>query len=108
MFDMYNLLKELCKEKGTSISQLCIEVTGNSGNLATWKKGYMRSDYLAKCADVLGVSADLLLGRESAAPARFPSRIAAFNDLDQLSDTELKVIQSVINAIKEAHRHSEG
>ena len=59
---MYELLKQLCKEKGTTVTQLCILVTGNSGNLATWKKGYMRSDYLAKASQVLGVSADYLLG----------------------------------------------
>ena len=59
---MYELLKQLCKEKGTTVTQLCILVTGNSGNLATWKKGYMRSDYLAKTSEILGVSADYLLG----------------------------------------------
>lgn len=60
---MYEFLKKLCEERNTNISKLCTEVTGNSGNLATWKKGYMRSDYLAKCADVLGVSADYILQR---------------------------------------------
>lgn len=60
---MYDLLKKLCSERGMTVTQLCISVTGNSGNLATWKKGYMRSDYLAKAGDVLGVSTDFLLGR---------------------------------------------
>ena len=106
MFDMYNFLKELCKEKGTSVSQLCIEVTGNSGNLATWKKGYIRSDYLSKCADVLGVSTDLLLGRENIAPTRFPSIDAASVDLNELSDADLRAVQGVVNAIKAARRHS--
>ena len=60
---MYEFLKQLCEERNTNISKLCTEVTGNSGNLATWKKGYMRSDYLSKCADVLGVSTDYILQR---------------------------------------------
>ena len=60
---MYELLKKLCSERGMTVTQLCITVTGNSGNLATWKKGYMRSDYLAKAGDALGVSVDYLLGR---------------------------------------------
>ena len=59
---MYELLKKLCSERGMTVTQLCISVTGNSGNLATWKKGYMRSDYLAKAGDILGVSTDYLLG----------------------------------------------
>lgn len=60
---MYDLLKRLCRERGFTITQLCIQVTGNSGNLATWKKGYMRSDYLLKAGEILNVSTDYLLGR---------------------------------------------
>ena len=60
---MYDLLKQLCRERGVTITQLCIQVTGNSGNLATWKKGYMRSDYLLKAGEILNVSTDYLLGR---------------------------------------------
>lgn len=59
---MYNKLKQLCDEKGTTITKLCEIVTGSSGNLATWKKGYMRSDYLLKVAQYFNVSVDYLLG----------------------------------------------
>lgn len=59
---MYNKLKKLCKEKGTNVTNLCEIVTGSSGNLATWKKGYMRSDYLKKSAEYLDVTTDYLLG----------------------------------------------
>ena len=61
---MYERLLELCEIKDIKITRLCEEVTNSPGNLATWKKGYMRSDYLSKCADILGVSTDYLLGRE--------------------------------------------
>ena len=60
---MYELLKKICEEQDTTVTKLCEQVTGNSGNLATWKKGYMRSDYLKKAADILNVSTDYLLGR---------------------------------------------
>ena len=60
---MYTRLVELCEKKGLTITRLCETVTKSPGNLATWKKGYMRSDYLAKCCDILDVSADYLLGR---------------------------------------------
>lgn len=59
---MYNKLKKLCDERGTNVTKLCEIVTGSSGNLATWKKGYMRSDYLMKAAEHLDVSSDYLLG----------------------------------------------
>lgn len=62
---MIERIKRLCKEQGTNITKLCIEVTGNSGNLSTWNKGHMRSDYLLKCAQILGVTTDYLLtGKE--------------------------------------------
>ena len=60
---MYEFLKKICIERGTTVTELCKQVTGNSGNLATWKKGYMRSDYLKKAAEILNVSVDYLLGR---------------------------------------------
>lgn len=59
---MYDRLKRLCDERGTTVTKLCEIVTGSSGNLATWKKGYMRSDYLLKVAQYFGVSVDYLLG----------------------------------------------
>lgn len=62
---MLERLKKLCKENNTNITALCVEVTGSKGNLATWNKGHMRSDYLLKCAEILNVSTDYLLGKES-------------------------------------------
>jgi len=59
---MYERLKELCRLRGTTVTKLCIQVTGNSGNLATWKKDYMRSDYLMAVAEALECSTDYLLG----------------------------------------------
>ena len=60
---MYEIINQLCKERKISITKLCEMVTNSSGNLATWKKGYMRSDYLQKIADYFDVSVDYLLGR---------------------------------------------
>ena len=78
---MYKRLQEICKSKGTNITALCKEVTGNSGNLATWKKGYMRSDYLDKAADILGLSTDYILGRtEKSSPS-------------ELTENELEMLQ---------------
>jgi len=60
---MYELLQELCKEKGTNITNLCVTITGSSGNLPTWKKGNINPESLRKIADYFNVSADYLLGR---------------------------------------------
>ena len=94
---MYDLLKQLCRERGITISKLCTEVTGNSANLATWKKGYMRSDYLAKCADVLGVSADFLLQRATELSAS-DQKIQV--EANQLSENQKADVLKYIEFIK--------
>lgn len=80
---MYNKLKKLCKEKDTNVTKLCEIVTGSSGNLATWKKGYMRSDYLIKAAEYLGVSTDYLLGIDEEQNKKEKSSTSELTDLEQ-------------------------
>lgn len=67
---MYERLIKICAEKGITISYLCEVVTGSKGNLTTWKKGYMRSDYLMKCAEILGVSVNYLLDFKDTIPIK--------------------------------------
>lgn len=62
---MYELIRQLCAEKGLSATKLCLDITGNSGYLAVWKKGHIRADHLCKLADILEVSTDYLLGRSN-------------------------------------------
>ena len=58
---IYERLKDLCIKRGTSPTALCVKVTGNKGNLATWQKGNIRSDYLIAITEEFGVTADYLL-----------------------------------------------
>lgn len=60
---MYERIERLCKEKGISPTNLCVQVTGSRGNLPTWKKGNINPVSLVKIADYFGVSTDYLLGR---------------------------------------------
>lgn len=54
-------IRELCDDRGTSLTALCKEVTGSSGNTATWNKDRVRSDWLREICKKLSVSADYLL-----------------------------------------------
>lgn len=63
--EVYERLRELCKKNNLTPTSLCIDITGSQGNLATWKKGNIRSDYLLQIADRFGVSVDYLLGRNN-------------------------------------------
>ncbi len=58
---MYERVKLLCKQNNITITSLCIEITGSSGNLSTWKKNNFKSDSISKICIKFGVSADYLL-----------------------------------------------
>ena len=89
---MYERLKELCSARGLNITQLCIDVTHSGGNLSTWKKGYMRSDYLSLVADKLQCSTDYLLGRT--------------NNPNVATDTYINGNNNGVQAISNGHHSS--
>ena len=60
---MFERIRNLCMENGLTVTELCKQVTGSSGNLPTWKKGNIKSESLCKIADYFNVSVDYLLGR---------------------------------------------
>ena len=55
-------VKALCDETSISVNSLITEISGSSGNLPTWKKGHIRSDWLAAICLKFNVSADYILG----------------------------------------------
>jgi len=59
---IFERIHDLCKKNGTTPTTVCEEITGSRGNLPTWKKGHVRSDYLIKIARRFNVSTDYLLG----------------------------------------------
>ena len=99
-------LKKICKLKNTSLTALCIQSTGSKGNLSTWKNndGHMRSDYLAKCADILGCTTDYLLGRDEISQNEIitlDETIIAYMKLDNVDKAEIKgTIKQMLKADK--------
>ena len=91
---MYERLQELCKQRGTTITAVCEKVTGNKGNLRTWKKDYMRSDWLSEVASLLETSTDYILGRTDNPDNNMNNNI-------NITDTVNSDIQSNTNAIVE-------
>lgn len=59
---MYEIIQNLCKTNGITITALCEKITGSKGNLSTWKKNNIRNDYLLKISEYFNVSTDYLLG----------------------------------------------
>ena len=92
---MYERLKELCAEKGTSISKLCQEMTGNSANLATWVKGNFKGDMIIKISKYFGVSTDyLLLGVKITLTEEEKKLVSLIADL---TDEETKELSSFVD-----------
>lgn len=60
---MFERIRILCVENGLTVTDLCKQVTGSTGNLPTWKKGNVKAESLCKIADYFNVSVDYLLGR---------------------------------------------
>lgn len=92
---VYERLQEECQKKGRTITSLCLQVTGNKGNLATWKnnEGNMRSDYLLKCAEILETTTDYLLGNN----IEHNYTVDFYRTL--LSDEGIKAIKRQLNAL---------
>ena len=54
-------LEALCSQNGTTLTALCKEITGSSGNLPTWKKDKIRPEWLKKICLKFNISSDFLL-----------------------------------------------
>lgn len=54
-------LETLCAQNGTTLTALCKEITGSSGNLPTWKKDKIRPDWLREICLKFNISSDYLL-----------------------------------------------
>jgi transcriptional regulator with XRE-family HTH domain len=104
---MYEIIKSLCEERGTTITSLCKEITGSSGNLSTWKKGYIKRDYLEQIADKFDVPVDYLKGETEVKSKRgfshimkvmqaHPQRIASLRSEDIPSIEEYKSLSEYL------------
>lgn len=106
---MYERLQELCKQRGTTITAVCEKVTGNKGNLRTWKKNYMRSDWLDEVASLLETSTDYILGRTDNPDANMKNNIIISHDNNrtatQNSDNAIAEIETIISKLTGASRY---
>lgn len=105
----YERLNQLCKQHGTTITEVTTTQLGAASSAATnWKRGASpRSDIVIRAAEHFGVSTDYLLGRtDSPTPPdllRSPTAQTAATLLCHASESArtaaLAAMQAVINAI---------
>lgn len=90
---MFERIENLCKNHNTTITALCKEITGSSGNLPTWKKENFKNDSISKICIKFNVSADyLIFGKENQnnlSPDQ-QELLDLYNQLDPIKQAEFK------------------
>lgn len=105
---MYDRLLTLCKQKQLTITALCTAVTGSPGNLATWKKGYMRSDYLLKASQLLECSTDFLLtGKNPDVSELSEDAKQLLSDYELLTDSQKQAVREHAASLAELSKYRE-
>jgi len=96
----YDNLNKACKDKGTSVSAVLIELGLGKSNGTYWKNGsFPSSDIVIQLAERLGVSSDYLLDiKKSPAPEGAgeewsPERMALEQTIASLSVDELRRVE---------------
>lgn len=90
---MFKRIENLCKNHNTTITALCKEITGSSGNLPTWKKENFKNDSIAKICIKFNVSADyLIFGKENQNNLSTDQQelLDLYNQLDPIKQAEFK------------------
>lgn len=63
-FLIYDRIKEICKEKGISVTSVEGKAKLANGAISKWNNSMPRVDKLVAAADVLGVTIDEILRKE--------------------------------------------
>jgi hypothetical protein len=95
---LFDRINDVCTKNGTNITSLCKEVTGSSGNLATWKKDKIRPDWLREICLKFDVSSDYLLDLPVKAPELTQAEREVLARYDRLEpDYQIKALSYMID-----------
>ena len=99
---IYERLRNLCEKYKTTPTALCVKITGSKGNLPTWKKGHIRTDYLAAICTRFGVTADYLLGlSDMPIPSEsvMPHELSIIEKLRTLPPEKRETVETLLNQL---------
>lgn len=106
MSNLYSRIEELCKERGTNITEMCRASGASRGSLTDLKKGRtsgLNTGTLEKLSSYFGVSVDYLLGNEQQkTPTPEGERnyedmelLAAFRNADESTKAAIRLLLKV-------------
>lgn len=93
---MYEIIKELCKNNGISLSKLCKELNMGTSTFTEIRSGRTKTlsaNKLSKIADYFNVSVDYLLGKEDREQKKVPDLKANNSTLSEQEQTIIKIFR---------------
>lgn len=104
MCNLYDRIKTACEEKGITVSALCLQLGMSKSVLSDLKSGKKKSlsaDTLGKIAAHLQVSADSLLGKQTA-PGDILEEVdvAFYGDFKALTDAQKEAVRDMVRAMR--------
>lgn len=104
--DFYNVIKQCCKQKGFTLSELVKALNLSTGMPSKWKKGLIpNGETLIKLADYLDVSIDYLLGRELTSTDTNTDTeftYALYKELEGLTNKQKNILLDMAKAFKDS------
>ena len=101
--DTYAKIKELCKERGINITNLCTECEIPRSTLSDFSCGRTKSlsfETLSKISDYFGVSIDFLTGRDTQSDEN-AAKVALFGGGTVVTDEMWNEVKRFADYIKE-------
>ncbi len=102
--DTYGKIKELCRERGINITNLCTECEIPRSTLSDFSCGRTKSlsfETLSKISDYFGVSIDFLTGREETLSDEEAAKVALFGGGTVVTDEMWNEVRRYAEYIKE-------
>ncbi len=107
MIFVYDLIEELCINKGINVTTLCRECKIPRATLTDYKKGRIKSlsmDNLCKIADYFGVSIGYLCGSPLEAAKEEELKALLFGEGTLVTDEMWKEVKDYAEFVKSKHR----
>ena len=104
---IYLRVKAVSEKHEVPVTTLIKEITGNTGNTPTWKKGNIRSDYLIAIANRFDITIDwLLTGEEkpTATEEKRPAKERLLKIADELNDENLAMLEAQAEFLKQRQK----
>lgn len=104
MCNLYDRIKTACEAKGITVSALCLQLGMSKSVLSDLKSGRKKTlsaDTLSKIAAHLSVTADSLLGNETAQPDILDEvDVAFYGDFKELTAEQKEAVRDMVRAMR--------